>query len=79
MAEEAEERAAPETEWTREFFREVEPHQVGVYVNFLGDEGDSRVRQAYGEKKYLRLVELKDRWDPDNVFRHNQNIRPSAG
>lgn len=69
--------ADQETDWTRSFFTALEPHQVGVYVNFLGDEGQDRVRAAYGADKYQRLVELKNRWDPDNVFRLNQNIVPS--
>jgi FAD/FMN-containing dehydrogenase len=47
-------------------------------VNFLGDEGRDRVRAAYGEETYARLVTLKDRYDPDNFFRLNQNIEPSA-
>jgi FAD/FMN-containing dehydrogenase len=66
-----------ERAWTHRFFSALEPHQVGVYVNFLGDEGEARVRAAYGPDKYERLVALKDRYDPDNFFRINQNIRPS--
>ena len=50
---------------------------AGVYVNNLGQE--DRVREAYGEAKYRRLVALKDRFDPDNLFHLNANIRPSAG
>jgi FAD/FMN-containing dehydrogenase len=49
-----------------------------VYINNLGSEGEERVRAAYGQTKYERLVALKHRYDPDNVFRHNQNIRPSG-
>jgi hypothetical protein len=48
----------------------------GVYVNFLDREGNDRVRAAYGEAKYHRLVTLKHLWDPDNLFRLNQNITP---
>ncbi len=40
--------------------------------------GDERVRSAYGPEKYARLVELKDKYDPENLFRMNQNIAPSA-
>jgi hypothetical protein len=46
-------------------------------VNVLGDEGSDRVREAYGDTKYRRLVALKDRWDPTNLFRVNQNISPT--
>ena len=45
-------------------------------MNFLGNEGEERVRAAYGQKTYARLVEVKTKYDPDNVFRMNQNIRP---
>jgi len=56
----------------------LEPYASGVYVNALADEGDSGVRSAYGEDRLRRLVALKDRYDPDNVFHLNHNIRPSA-
>jgi FAD/FMN-containing dehydrogenase len=56
------------------------PHTTaGVYLNFTSDEGDERVREMYGPERYAKLVALKDRYDPDNVFRLNQNIRPSSG
>jgi FAD/FMN-containing dehydrogenase len=49
----------------------------GVYVNYLGDEGEERVRAAYGGG-YERLVALKNAYDPTNLFRFNQNIRPTT-
>jgi FAD/FMN-containing dehydrogenase len=63
--------------WARDFFSAMQPHAGGrVYVNFLGDEGAKRVRQAYGDRQYERLVELKRAYDPTNFFRLNQNIEP---
>lgn len=68
-----------EIAWTRSFHAALEPHQSGAYVNFLDRDDDAdRVRLAYGDEKYRRLVELKDRYDPDNVFRLNHNIRSSG-
>jgi len=65
--------------WARDLAEEMKPHTVeGVYLNYISDEGEQRVRSTYGPAKYDRLVGLKDRWDPDNLFRLNQNIRPSA-
>jgi hypothetical protein len=65
-----------EREWVRNFWSALKPHHTGAYVNFLMEEGEERIRQAYGAKKYGRLEELKRRYDPDNLFRLNQNIRP---
>ena len=63
--------------WARDFFDAMQPHAGGrVYVNFLGEEGGNRVRQAYGARNYKRLVELKRAYDPTNFFRLNQNIEP---
>jgi FAD/FMN-containing dehydrogenase len=63
--------------WARDFFAAMQPHAGGrVYLNFLGDEGTGRVRQAYGDRQYERLVRLKRAYDPTNFFRLNQNIEP---
>jgi FAD/FMN-containing dehydrogenase len=65
-----------EREWVREFWGALEPHHSSVYVNFLMEEGEDRVREAYGAAKYERLKALKRRYDPGNLFRRNQNIPP---
>jgi FAD binding domain/Berberine and berberine like len=65
-----------EREWVRDFWSALEPHHTSVYVNFLMEEGEERVREAYGPEKWERLKTLKRRYDPDNFFRINQNIRP---
>jgi FAD/FMN-containing dehydrogenase len=65
-----------ERNWVRTFWSALEPYHMGVYVNFLGDEGQERVQESYGAEKYTRLRELKRRYDPDNFFRINQNIPP---
>jgi FAD/FMN-containing dehydrogenase len=65
--------------WARGLADDLKPHTVeGVYLNYISDEGEERVRSSYGPVKYDRLVALKDRYDPDNMFHLNQNIRPSA-
>ena len=64
--------------WTRAFFEAMQPFfESGVYVNNLGEEGEDRIKEAYGAH-YKRLVALKDKYDPTNLFRLNQNIRPTA-
>jgi FAD/FMN-containing dehydrogenase len=66
-----------DTAWARNFFAALGGFRAGVYVNFLGgDEAPDRVREAYGNSVYDRLVEVKTAYDPDNVFHCNQNIRP---
>jgi FAD/FMN-containing dehydrogenase len=67
------------TDWTRRYWNAVHPYsEGGAYVNFLmGDEGNERIRAAY-RGNYARLVEIKRRYDPENRFRINQNIDPTA-
>jgi len=68
--------------WARRFWEAMQPFaSAGVYVNYLGaeaDEGAERVRAAYGAAKYERLSALKAAYDPSNLFRLNQNIRPAT-
>jgi FAD/FMN-containing dehydrogenase len=75
-------RASSETgiTWARRFWSAMQPFSGGgVYVNFLGNEGEERVRAAYPPQTYERLVALKNTYDPTNFFRLNQNIKPNAG
>ena len=74
---ETEEGFDAEREWAHGLWSALEPHQTSVYVNFLSDEGEERIRKAYGPEKYDRLKALKRRYDPDNFFRLNQNISPN--
>ena len=68
---------AENIEWAKAFRRDIAQYATGgVYLNFIGDEGEDRVRAAYGEEKYIRLAGIKGEWDPTNVFRGNQNIKP---
>lgn len=65
-------------EWVRMFQASIQPFAAkGVYSNFLGDEGKEQVRASYGVN-YERLVALKNRYDPTNFFRFNQNIEPAV-
>lgn len=65
-----------EREWARNYWSALAPHHTSVYVNFLMEEGEERIRQAYGAAKYDRLKALKRKYDPTNFFRLNQNIKP---
>ncbi len=72
------ERAAAETAWARRFVQALEPYRAGgVYVNFLDADDDARVREAYGDRTYRRLADVKAKYDPDNAFHHNKNVQPS--
>ena len=62
--------------WVREYWSALHPYVSGTYVNFLMEEGEERVRGSYGSN-YARLAALKQRYDPTNLFRMNQNIKPS--
>ena len=63
--------------WGRAAYAIVEPHsRTGSYVNDVSESGEDLARSIYGPEKYDRLVAVKRAWDPDNVFRLNQNIKP---
>jgi FAD binding domain-containing protein/berberine-like enzyme len=64
--------------WVEELSRALDQGDRGAYVNFLADEGPERVRAAYPGTTWDRLVEIKDRYDPTNLFRLNQNIPPGS-
>jgi FAD/FMN-containing dehydrogenase len=64
--------------WARDAIADMNRYAMeGIYLNFIGDEGADRVRAAYGDN-YDRMAQIKGRYDPDNVFRLNQNIKPHA-
>jgi len=64
-------------EWTRKFCEAMRPFRSGPYPNLLMDEGEEEIRAAYGPN-FGRLIEVKRKYDPSNLFRSNQNIRPST-
>jgi hypothetical protein len=71
--------AARITDWTRQYWHAVHPYSAGgAYVNVMMDEGNERVQATYRDN-YRRLAEVKARYDPGNLFRLNQNIRPLVG
>jgi len=64
--------------WAKNYFDALHPYSAGgAYVNFMMDEGEDRVKATYGDN-YERLVAIKTKYDPDNLFRVNQNIKPSG-
>jgi FAD/FMN-containing dehydrogenase len=64
--------------WAKSYFDALHPYSAGgAYVNFMMDEGEDRVKATYGDN-YERLVAIKTKYDPENLFRVNQNIKPSA-
>jgi len=64
--------------WARAYWQALHPHSAGgAYVNFMMEEGDDRVKATYGDN-YDRLVAVKTKYDPTNLFRVNQNIKPQT-
>jgi FAD/FMN-containing dehydrogenase len=63
-------------DWASSFGAELQRGPSGAYVGFLGDDGQARIREAYPHGAYDRLVEVKRRYDPDNLFRLNHNVDP---
>jgi FAD/FMN-containing dehydrogenase len=64
--------------WATELHEATKPYSRGVYVNFLSEEGADRVKDAYTKDVWEKLVNAKNKWDPTNLFRMNQNITPSV-
>ena len=59
-----------------QIWQRIRPYRAGVYVNFLAEEGEQRVHEAYPTATYARLAALKKHYDPTNLFHLNQNIKP---
>lgn len=68
--------AAPHQAWTGRLWDAIRHEETGAYVNFLEAEGDTRIREAYPPATFARLAAIKRRYDPDNLFRFNQNVPP---
>ena len=65
------------TQWCKDYFDAVHPYSAGgAYVNFMMEEGQERVQASFRDN-YARLAQIKRKYDPDNLFRVNQNIRPA--
>jgi len=77
LYEEPEDRAEHQA-WTAETAAALQRGATGAYVNFLGDEGDARIKDAYPGRTWDRLVQIKARYDPTNLFLLNQNIPPAG-
>ena len=72
------EEAPVHEDWVSGFAAALRQGEPGVYVNFLGEEGDARIREAYPGSTWERLATIKGRYDPTNLFRLNQNIPPAT-
>jgi hypothetical protein len=65
--------------WTKDYYDAIHPYSAGgAYINFMMDEGEDRIKATYGDN-YDRLVKIKTKYDPKNLFRVNQNIKPNGG
>ena len=64
-------------QWVRDTWSALEPFAHGAYVNLSDEQDEAALRVTYGAAKYARLQELKRKYDPSNLFRLNQNIRPA--
>ncbi len=66
------------TKWTKDYYDAIHPYSAGgAYINFMMDEGEDRVKASYGDN-YDRLAKIKSKYDPKNLFRVNQNIKPKS-
>jgi len=66
------------TNWARDYWNDLHPYSAGgAYINFMMEEGEERIKATYGDN-YQRLVEIKRKYDPNNLFRVNQNIKPAG-
>lgn len=65
-------------QWARGLFADTKPYSHGVYVNFISDLDGNRAKEAYTPEVWDRLVKVKTKWDPDNLFRMNMNIKPNG-
>ena len=66
------------TQWAKAYWEALHPHSVGgAYINFMMEEGEERIRATYRDN-HDRLVEVKNKYDPTNLFRVNQNIKPTV-
>lgn len=72
------ENAATVIQWARDYWKAVHSYNAGGgYINFMMEEGEDRVQATYGPN-YRRLTQIKAKYDPENLFRVNQNIKPNA-
>ena len=66
------------TMWTKDYYNAIHPYAAGgAYINFMMEEGEDRVKASYGDN-FDRLVKIKNKYDPNNFFRVNQNIKPNG-